>query len=350
MAGIALSSTNETRKTTPNNGYPMRSITETILNGFFTMDRNWTVQYWNKAAEKLLGVAAKDIVGKNLWENFVGIIPIEFYVAYPKAFLLELPYHFEEYWGEMDAWFDVIVYHCGDTLSVSFKNSSYPVPANHPSHPEERLKIQNELYRFVAEVSNDCLWEWELQTNELFWIDGGHKRVLGYDIENAFIPRNFWESRIHSDDKERVLAGLNKAMNEGAGSEWTEDYRFQKADGTYAYVHDRGYIIYDKNKLPSRMIGTTLDVTAAKLTEIKLAATEKELARLTGSGASGLAHQVKKPLGNITLSVEMLESMIKDHGLKMFLEVIMRSSVRTEHLMEELPKLQNGGEPPDEKK
>ncbi len=28
---------------------------------------------------------------------------------------------------------------------------------------------------------------WNLQTDEMFWIDGGHKRVFGYPIENALI-------------------------------------------------------------------------------------------------------------------------------------------------------------------
>ena len=150
------------------------------------------------------------------------------------------------------------------------------------------------------------------------------------------------ESRIHNDDKAHVLAALYKVINDGAVNIWEDDYRFQKADGTYAYVHDSGYIIYDDDKRPWRMIGTTLDVTSEKLTEIKLAEAEKKLAQLTEDSASGLAHQVKKPLGNISLSVEMIESIVKDNGLKMFLDVIMRSSILIDHLMEELVKLRNG--------
>ena len=91
----------------------------------------------------------------------------------------------------MGAWFDVITYHCDDTLSVSFKSSNHPGHPLLPKNPEQQLKILNELYRFVTEVTNDCLWEWDLQTKEMFWIDGGHKRVFGYQIENALIPKVF---------------------------------------------------------------------------------------------------------------------------------------------------------------
>ena len=85
---------NNTKKSS-NNGYRGKPITEIITNGFFTVDRKWTVKYWNKSAEELLGVAATDIVGKNLWSEFAGIIPLDFYAVYHKAFLQDIPVHFE---------------------------------------------------------------------------------------------------------------------------------------------------------------------------------------------------------------------------------------------------------------
>jgi PAS domain S-box-containing protein len=251
-----------------NKNYPGTPITEIITNGFFTVDPNWTVKYWNKSAEKILGVQAQDIVGRNLWEKFSDAIPVEFYSVYHKKFLEDIPPHFEEYWREMGAWFDVITYHSDNTLSVSFKSSSMPVQ---PEQAEKQLKILTELYRFVTEITNDCLWEWNLQTGEIFWIDGGHKRVFGYQVVNALISRSFWESLLHPDDKVRVLKKLNKAISNGSGGVWEDEYRFRKSDGGYAYVQDRGHIIYDDGKIASRMIGATQDITARVLLENKLA-------------------------------------------------------------------------------
>jgi len=265
--------TNGVKNTGSSNGYPRKPITEIITNGFFTVDKRWTVKYWNKAAERLLGVQSKDIVGENLWEKFAGAIPLDFYAVYHKAFLQDIPVHFEEYWGEMGAWFDVITYHCDDTLSVSFKSSNqlaHPDYLTDPKHPAQQLKVLNELYKFVTEVTNDCLWEWDLQSREIFWIDGGHKRVFGYQIENALIPQSFWESRLHPEDKVRLLTRLNKTITEGSVSVWEDEYRFKKADGEYTYVHDRGHIIYDEDKKASRMIGATQDITARKSAEIQL--------------------------------------------------------------------------------
>jgi len=266
-------------KTSINKPYTGNPVTETLTNGFFTVDRKWVVKYWNKSAEKLLGVAAGDIIGKNLWEKFAGTIPLEFYAVYNKAFLKETPLHFEEYWGEMGAWFDVVTYYSDDTLAVSFKSSNLP-HAEYPESPVRRLNTLTELYKFVTEITNDCLWEWDMINNELFWIDGGHKRVFGYQIENALIPRSFWENSIHPDDKDRILARLNRITSEGTVSMWEDEYRFKKADGTYVYVHDRGHIVYDNNNIALRMIGATQDITEKVLLGKKLM-DERETRSLT---------------------------------------------------------------------
>ena len=263
---------NDTQKHN-NESYAERTIAETINNGLFSVDAKWQVQYWNKGAEKLLGVLQKDIIGQNLWEKFAAIIPVHFYATYHKAFLRDVPVHFQEYWEEMGTWFDVITYYYNHILSVSFKSISH---ASNPFWSQQRLKIVNELYKFVTEVTNDCLWEWDLGNKEIFWIDGGHKRAFGYQIENALIPQLFWESRLHPDDRLRVMSKFNKVTCDGTSVLWEDEYRFRKSNGEYAYVHDRGHIVHENN-IPSRMIGATQDITVRKLTELQLLETEKKL-------------------------------------------------------------------------
>jgi len=270
MAIKPLPPTNDAGKTS----YLGKPITEIITNGFFTVDQHWTVKYWNKAAEKLLGVPARDIIGKNLWEEFAGAIPMDFYAVYHNSFIQDIPVHFEEYWGKMGAWFDVITYHCEDTLSVSFRSRNHRA---HSGRLQQTLKMMNELYQFVTEVTNDCLWEWDLQTRELFWIDGGHKRVFGYPIINALIPQSFWEIHLHPDDKIRILNRLHRILTEGSDSLWEDEYRFQRADGSYAYVHDRAHIIYDEDMVARRMIGATQDISVRKAAEFKLLESETKL-------------------------------------------------------------------------
>jgi PAS domain S-box-containing protein len=260
-----------------NVGYPKRLITEIIFNGLFKVDNKWTVKYWNKAAEKIIGIRAEDIVGKNLWTEFPSAFPLEFYSVYQGRAIGELPAHQEQYLGQMGAWSDVIVYHYDDTVSVSFKSNSHPSNSQNSDHPEQQLKILNELYRFVAEVTNDCLWEWNIRNQEFFWIDGGHKRMFGYQIIEALVPQSFWEALLHPDDKHRVLTKLNEILSVGHNDTWEIEYRFKKADGDYAYVHDRGRILYGEDNKVLRIIGATQDITYRRLADIQLLESERKL-------------------------------------------------------------------------
>src|SRR5687768_3701571 len=113
---------------TKRNGYQGKPMTETLTNGYFIVDQNWKVKYWNKSAEKLLGVSEINIVGKNLCEEFAHRVPVEFYAMYNKAFLGDIPIQFQEYWAEMNAWFDVTTWFSDDNLCVSFKNNSQAYP------------------------------------------------------------------------------------------------------------------------------------------------------------------------------------------------------------------------------
>ena len=42
---------------------------------------------------------------------------------------------------------------------------------------------------------------------------------------------------------------------------WSEEYRFRLADGSYADIFDRGFVIYDSDGAPIRMIGAMADIS-----------------------------------------------------------------------------------------
>jgi signal transduction histidine kinase len=64
---------------------------------------------------------------------------------------------------------------------------------------------------------------------------------------------------------------------------------------------------------------------------------------------AALAHEVRSPLTNINLSIEMLASAIQDPELKLYIDIIMRSSARINDLVIELLKCPIMAELPEEK-
>jgi two-component system sensor histidine kinase UhpB len=166
--------------------------------------------------------------------------------------------------------------HFDDCLSVSFKGRH---DGENPAPSVRQLKSINEIYRLVTEVTSDCLWEWDLRSRQILWIDGGHKRAFGYPIENALIPMRFWETRLHPEDKGRVLKSLHAFFANGMAVNWEEEYRFRKFNGDYAHVHVRGQLVYNGDKRTSLMIGATQDISARKSAEAQMHKAEGDLAQ-----------------------------------------------------------------------
>ena len=56
--------------------------------------------------------------------------------------------------------------------------------------------------------------------------------------------------------------------------------------------------------------------------------------------ASALAREVRNPLTSINLSIDLLSSSIMDSELKIYVDIIGRSSMRINHLIDQLLKYQ----------
>ncbi len=104
----------------------------------------------------------------------------------------------------------------------------------------EKLRESNERFNTVVKATNDAIWDWDLLTNEVFFVGDTYKQLFGYDIVNAISPQDLWENCLHPDDKNRVIGKLQGIINEADKTTWEDEYRLKKSNGEYAYVHDRG--------------------------------------------------------------------------------------------------------------
>ena len=140
----------------------------------------------------------------------------------------------------------------------------------------ETLRESNERFNTVVKATNDAIWDWDIVTNKVFMVGDTYKQLFGHNVVNAYSPEHLWESIIHPADKQRVLAKLSAVIGEGQASKWEDEYRLKKSNGEYAYVHDRGYIIYSADHRPIRMIGAIQDITNRKHSEETILASEEK--------------------------------------------------------------------------
>jgi PAS domain S-box-containing protein len=130
---------------------------------------------------------------------------------------------------------------------------------------EKALRQSDERLRLLELATHDVTWEWDLLTGRTTWNGAGPRRFRYAPQEVR--PTLEWQvERIHGDDRERVMAGLQQAVA-GIGDSWADEYRFLRGDGTYATVHNRAYLVRNLRGEPVRVIGWMVDVTERKRTE-----------------------------------------------------------------------------------
>lgn len=153
---------------------------------------------------------------------------------------------------------------------------------------EEALAKSEERHRLVARATGEAIWDNDLTTGKQEWA-GATEALFGYP-PNRSEDAEWWEERIHPEDRERVISGL-QAVYDGSGEEaWTDEYRFRRADGSHAVVMDRGYVVRDEAGRAVRMVGSMRDVSEKRRYEGELKRSE-ELFRLTFERAGvGMAH------------------------------------------------------------
>src|SRR5690606_2128332 len=105
------------------------------------------------------------------------------------------------------------------------------------------LSLSEERFRLVAKATNDALWDWDFANNKVWWGESFFK-LFGY-TRSAEFGRRDWLEKIHTEDRERVSKSIDFAIQNNQ-NQWSKEYRFLKADGTYANILDRAYVLHEE--------------------------------------------------------------------------------------------------------
>ncbi|MGA0557707.1 PAS domain-containing sensor histidine kinase [Larkinella sp. VNQ87] len=120
------------------------------------------------------------------------------------------------------------------------------------------LKPTNELFELLTKATRDVVWNWDLEANTVWWNEA-YTAVFGYPQPTPEPGPESWYDYIHPDDREDVLESIHQVIDQ-AGSNWSAEYRFRRADGSYIIVYDRGYVMHRQGKAV-RMVGSMQDIT-----------------------------------------------------------------------------------------
>ncbi len=153
---------------------------------------------------------------------------------------------------------------------------------------EAAYREMSERLRLASKATREVIWDWDIVADAQQWNESGTE-VFGWtDIVTQ--PQNaaWWVERVHPDDRDRVDRNFFAVVNDPAQDRWHDEYRFQKADGSWAEVLDRGYVLRDDRGNAIRMIGSMLDVTERVRAEEALSVSEEKFKKAFMTGLDAI--------------------------------------------------------------
>jgi len=288
-----------------------RSLVQNSSDVIVVIEADGTIKYQSPAAKMVLGLDTEDLVGASLFEA-VEFQPQDLAnMQFALADLLSRPgesisleasvMHGDGSWRVLE----VVATNLLEDPAVNGIVGNYR-DVTRRNEAQEKLRENEERYRLVARATNETIWDSDLLTDRQVW-NGAVETMFGYPARQE-TDSAWWEDHVHPDDRERVVSRIDAVLETG-GEMWSEEYRFRRADGTYATVVDRAYVMRDENGEPVRLVGSMMDVTERKerTTQLEEATKAADTAnRAKSEFLANMSHEIRTPMNGVIGMTELL--------------------------------------------
>lgn len=124
----------------------------------------------------------------------------------------------------------------------------------------QRLLIDSKKrYDLALEGAEVGLWDWDMQTNQVY-LSPLWKKMIGYEdyeLENTF---DTWKNRWYPEDVPVIEQAIDDYL-QGRSKKYEITHRLLHKNGEWRWMMTRGGLIRDASGNPVRWVGTTADVT-----------------------------------------------------------------------------------------
>ncbi len=165
---------------------------------------------------------------------------------------------------------------------------------------EKTQNILQERLSYAMKGSNDGLWDWNIQSNEVFF-SVRWKEILGYaddELQNDF---STFETLLHPDDVQLSWMEIERFVaSRDPQDRFSINFRMRHKDGHYVPILSRAEKFFNDNKEVVRLVGTHVDITEIKVLEEELEQSYEMLQKLTENIPGALYQYRLYPDGSAT--------------------------------------------------
>ena len=238
-----------------------RNTLDRVSDAFVSLDSNWRFTYVNQKAAEFFDRVGKNIIGKNIWEEFPVAIDRPFYQSYQKALAEQKYLCLEQYYEPTDLWFENHIYPSANGLSVFLRDISKRKKA-------EIALVQSEnRYKELIEEMPEAIFTCDAKGNVQLYNkavvallgnppdgestdEAGNNKI--YDKYGKLLRPDEYSTAVCLREGRRIYA---------------EEYTIERPDGTRYQILSHPSPIFDETGKVTGAVNILVDITERKKAE-----------------------------------------------------------------------------------
>ena len=318
-------------------------ILESIKDGFMSLNHNLKITYFNQAAEKILNIKAKNIIGKSFDQAFSKTAFSKIKANILQILNESLPESFElKTESDKPEWFEIRAYPFSEGISIYFSSITDQKLA------QKTIKDQALALKKAHQIAQIGSWSLNTKTKRLAWSD---EMLSIHGISRDDFVDNldsFTKKVIHPEDLEIFDEVINQI--EKNRSFIPCEYRIIRPDGTTRTLWIEADKAVSGENGNTEISGIVHDITELKRKEAERLQLEKcanrsQKLESLGVLAGGIAHNFNNFLCGVYGNIELASRENDPEKRKNFLNIALSSMEPAKALTRQLITFSKGGSP-----
>ncbi len=269
----------------------IKKVYERTTDAFVAFDNDLNYIFVNEKAASLHGSSVKEMTGKNIMEYTPQKSSPEFYNTLLDVLKDKKEIHCELRYDLTGQWFENWIYPDINGISIYYRDIT-------KRKEEEVILLQtnkkleelNNRFELIIKGTNDALWDWDLETNEIWGNDKYDELVKNKPKDKKRFE--YFIERMHPEDSKNGMEILQRVFSEKKGIMFSE-YRFLDSENNWKILYNRQSILYNKEGNPYRIVGVIQDITSQKKIQEQIIH-EKEMSDVLINSLPGVFYMFNK--------------------------------------------------------
>jgi len=269
----------------------IKKVYERTTDAFVAFDNDLNYIFVNEKAASLHGSSVKEMTGKNIMTYTPQKSSPEFYNTLLDVLRYKKEVHCELRYDLTGQWFENWIYPDNNGVSIYYRDVTKRKEAeNNLLQTNKKLEVLNNRFELIIKGTNDAIWDWNLETNEIWGNEKYDELIKNKPVEKSKFE--FFVERMHPEDLKKGSGMLQAVFAEKKDSMISE-YRFLDEENNWKYLFNRQSILYNNEGKPQRILGTIQDITLQKKVQEQIIH-EKEMSDVLINSLPGVFYMFNK--------------------------------------------------------